>query len=323
MDEKEYMEGKKIKFCILCLGRIGDLILTTSIIQPIRAKFPFAEFVFIVGTSNSVVVSSLPNTSVLILDKKPFSLLRFVFQLRRFNFDYFIDLKDHKSTESRIIAHLVRAKLKLGYNHCVWTIPAAKANEGLHFVERAKNALALIGITANLDTFRPHLFIGKEAENIVNDFLVSCNISRFSLINISASRAERIWDEEKWDKFINAHLDKQFVIISDHKDRETASRLSKPNVFCFPPSNFNVIMALVKRADIVLSPDTSIVHVASAFDKPVVALYQNIPSNTAKFAPLSTLQRVILTQDVSSPVTTIKVSDVNRYYDEICELIKY
>ena len=50
------------------------------------------------------------------------------------------------------------------------------------------------------------------------------------------------------------------------------------------------LAALVKELDLVITPDTSIVHIASAFDKPVISIHENNQSSYTFFAPTSALK---------------------------------
>jgi ADP-heptose:LPS heptosyltransferase len=44
-------------------------------------------------------------------------------------------------------------------------------------------------------------------------------------------------------------------------------------------------MALIHEADMVISPDTSIVHISAAWKKPLVCVYKNITDNNDLWAP--------------------------------------
>ena len=44
-------------------------------------------------------------------------------------------------------------------------------------------------------------------------------------------------------------------------------------------------MALIADADLVISPDTSVVHMAAAWRKPLVAIYKDVRMNNRLWAP--------------------------------------
>jgi ADP-heptose:LPS heptosyltransferase len=55
-------------------------------------------------------------------------------------------------------------------------------------------------------------------------------------------------------------------------------------------------LALIKLADIIITPDTSIAHAANAFNKPTIAIYGNDKVNMKIWGPLSD-KCLVLTTD--------------------------
>jgi ADP-heptose:LPS heptosyltransferase len=57
------------------------------------------------------------------------------------------------------------------------------------------------------------------------------------------------------------------------------------------------LVALCERASVVISPDTSLIHIASALDKPVVGIYQNDGVKSIEWAPLCSHFAVVISPD--------------------------
>ena len=55
----------------------------------------------------------------------------------------------------------------------------------------------------------------------------------------------------------------------------------------------NDAAALVEQLDLIISPDTSIVHLASAFDKPIVSIHENNKHSFRLWSPSSTLSKTV------------------------------
>jgi ADP-heptose:LPS heptosyltransferase len=51
--------------------------------------------------------------------------------------------------------------------------------------------------------------------------------------------------------------------------------------------------ALVEQMDLIITPDTSIVHIASSFDKPIVSIHENNKDSFRLWSPSSTLSKTI------------------------------
>jgi len=318
-----------MKIAIIGLGRIGDLVLLTSIIKPLKKRFPNCKIYFIVGSSNHFVLANNPDVEdVLIFDKNPLKLIPFLLKLKKNKFDYYIDIKDHYSTESNIIAQLANAKIKIGFNDKNRNSPtfdigiASKSeNLELHFVERIANILQQIDINNlnnnSIEKMRPSLYIDRAEQKFIDNFLHSNNISNFILVNISASDNSRMWQIEKWIELVNyIKKDKMVIISSAPIHSDTVNEICKTtispdtSVIHFPPSKLMLISALILRADLLISPDTSVIHIASAFDIPVISLTSNIRDNIIKFYPLSSNSEVIFPKNENETVEKIEVETV-------------
>jgi ADP-heptose:LPS heptosyltransferase len=62
----------------------------------------------------------------------------------------------------------------------------------------------------------------------------------------------------------------------------------------------NRLFHLCQRADLVISPDTALVHVASAFDRPVIGIYQNDGVKSAQWGPRSRRAALVLSESATS-----------------------
>ncbi|WP_307988776.1 glycosyltransferase family 9 protein, partial [uncultured Fusobacterium sp.] len=73
------------------------------------------------------------------------------------------------------------------------------------------------------------------------------------------------------------------------------------NVFIYNKmENIYQSIEFIKRADLVISPDTSIVHIASAFNKNLIAIYSPDKQNFAVWKPVTKNLKVIFCKDKES-----------------------
>jgi ADP-heptose:LPS heptosyltransferase len=61
----------------------------------------------------------------------------------------------------------------------------------------------------------------------------------------------------------------------------------------FPSRSIQDVVSVINRATLVISPDTAIVHIAAAFDKPLFALYNGLENFYTKFYPLCSEKCII------------------------------
>jgi ADP-heptose:LPS heptosyltransferase len=99
----------------------------------------------------------------------------------------------------------------------------------------------------------------------------------YIFINLSATGADRRWPGENWARYLHGcGLQNETMLINGvPEDREMASQLCAhfPNATIFRPRQFMDVAAAIMDARLVLTPDTGVVHAASALNKPIVALY--------------------------------------------------
>lgn len=293
-----------MKIAFIQLGRVGDMILCTPAFSAIRSKFPDAELYVIAGAGNYSVLDNNPLIDKVIQYRKSlsgiFSLLSFLLLNR---FDYWIDAKDHKSGESQLLAKLARAKVKIGYNDNSNTtfhhsVPSNIQNKDLHFTERVFNALKYLGISSPNKTPKPELFIPDELSNKARNFYNTLSSKENLLINLSATSEARIYSAENWSKVIAAIDSNKYNIILSFmpNEQKIADRLQQifPAIIFANSHSIEEFIALIKHCDLLISPDTSAVHIAAAFEKKLIALFNDYPENYAKFRTVNPNATIIM-----------------------------
>ncbi len=106
------------------------------------------------------------------------------------------------------------------------------------------------------------------------------------VINIFAGHADRSLSQtqlaELLDKLLARHPGSA-VILLDHR-REIRIPLP-PEVVINPFNTLHHAMALIAQAELIISPDTSVVHMAAAWNKPLIAVYKDVLLNNRLWAP--------------------------------------
>lgn len=301
------------KILVVGLGRIGDLVLKTSLLSPLKKHFPDAEIHFLTGRNNYAVLHDHPLIDkVHVHWKKPGQALKLLHELRGARYDLWIDPKDHLSRESRWFVKLAKPRASIGFNDgggpFSFSIPNLYANQKLQHANRAVNALNPIGIDETQRT--PVLYECAESRAVLDRFLAESQISDFCLLNVSANKIEREWPFENWVELLSRnirYLPK--VVCSAPEDearaREMVARID--NAWYYPTPTIADVIPLVTSADFLMTVDTGIVHIASAFNTPIFAMYANVPLEYAKFHPLSTVQSVVISPTEAGPVSHIDV----------------
>lgn len=283
-----------MRIALTQLGCIGDAILLTSCFESVRSRYPESEIDVIAGEGNYFVFDGHPSVArVLVYRKSICGALSFIRQLRHYEYDFYIDPKDHHSSESSIIGKLVRASVKIGFNRgpkgaFTREVPPSSQNRGKHYVARLASALELADIQP-LPGMRPSIALQKDSVDYANKH-INKDGKDLLLLNISAGSRDRVWQTGKWAEILRTPALSQFelFVTSAPADRAEAESLCAmiQDLKHYETRNFHDLVAMIARAKLLLTPDTAAVHVASAFNVDMAAVYGGRPDNTAKYFPL-------------------------------------
>jgi ADP-heptose:LPS heptosyltransferase len=108
------------------------------------------------------------------------------------------------------------------------------------------------------------------------------------LVNVSTTVSERRWSADSFSTVVQ-HIRRRspianIIVVAMQRDRLTAEHAADGTGRVMVPS-IRELLALVESADLVVSPDTSVCHMASAFSRSLVSIHnadkeQWLPYNT-------------------------------------------
>lgn len=315
------------KIGIIQLGRIGDMVLTTPIFKIIKDLFPNSILHVYAGPSNYSIIKNNPYIDkIIVIKKTPAALIKTIYNLKLNKYYYWIDPKDHQSRESKIIAWLVNAQKKVVYSENQTraskyiTLPVN--TENLHHVMLGLNSLLPLGFIKPINVPKPELFTHPESEQYINEYLSTRKLKNFILLNISGSSEHKMWDNSSWIEFFKKIcIKKEIVLCFGPPELERAIELNSKmkNMHIFHSRSIKDIASLVAKSDFIFTPDTAIVHIAAAFNKPIFALYSGLDHFYSKFYPLSDVYHAVRADQGDKGIKSISVekavSEFEKFYE--------
>lgn len=150
---------------------------------------------------------------------------------------------------------------------------------------------------------RYNLATNKPTDSYINNYLKEHSGKRIVILNPFASVVARSMTQQQVIDILSGlsgEKDCHFFLTGHGKDLARLN-ITMPNTFLCQFDSLWDTISLVKRADLVISVDTSIVHIASAFDKKLIAIFYSenidydsrLPGNTI-FAPNTTNAKQII-----------------------------
>lgn len=316
------------RYCVLSPGRAGDFILTTGLFNALKAYDPTCELTIVVGPRAAGMAQAHPAIDrVLVFDRHPLRLIPFLARLRAQVFDAWLDPKDHYSTNQALLARVARARVKVGFNRAgggpfsVPLQPPVGPHE--HFSVEMLKPLDLLGIPAPRP---PRLSLGIPESSVRRAEAILGGGGRFTvLVNLSAGHPLRYWGEARWRAALQefaAVRKTRFLVSAAPEDRPMAERVGAvgqdgvSEVVLLPAGSILDVAAVVAGVDAVVTVDTSIVHLAAVYDRPIVALYRDDQHIFDMFRPLSSKQEVVMCAP-GQPLTAITPGQVGAAYRKL------
>jgi ADP-heptose:LPS heptosyltransferase len=283
---------------ILTQEKLGDCVLLTPLVRNLRKLYPGLEIHIIAFSraSENFFLTDPDVTAVHQVKKQP---LRHFKQIRARKFDLLFNTKDHPSTWFLLQSALIRARFKVGHRN--------PFHEGLydrlldmefHSHMAVKNCalLSVLGISANTEQCRPSIPAMSIPDNLCA-FLDRIGENTPIGINISAGEPNRLWTEAKWQMLLERFPGERFIVISGPEDADSKRRLEEHciNVVASPSTrNLYEASLIVSRLRLLVTPDTSMVHVASSTGTPVVGLYREAPQDISRFGPYAIPFKIVI-----------------------------
>jgi ADP-heptose:LPS heptosyltransferase len=300
---------------------LGDMILSIPIFKTTRTVLPNAEIDVLCSQKNYILLEQMTLTDHLYIYKKnPLHLFAMIWRIRKKKYDLIINLVTRASFTFGIVArlggpHAVRLaadqeQFSYFYNHIVELPPKSE----IHMLKR-KFLLCAEIINDQIrhtdipwidfDTTIKHR-AGQIFRQILMDLDINADNTHVAAINLSAGLARREWPLEKNVHFlkqaVNKYQDKiaAWVVITNpakpHEARELVSLVNNPRVRAIPAqSDFRVIIEFLHLITVLVTPDTSIMHAASATGTPVLALM--IRENIKIWDPIGAASKIVLSSD--------------------------
>jgi ADP-heptose:LPS heptosyltransferase len=281
--------GPLDSIAILAQEKLGDCVLLTPLIRKLRQAYPALEIHIIAFSRASAefFMNDTAITAVHLAKKQPVRYFREVLSRK---FDLLFNTKDHPSTHFLLQSVLIPARFRVAHrNPFHESIYDRLIDMEFHTHMALKNCalLSMLGISANTEQCRPSL-PPMPIPDALEAFLGEIDNAAPVGINISAGEPNRLWTEEKWKQLIGRFPDKRFLVLSGPEKTEEKQRLEQSckNVIASPPTrNLYEASCIVARLRLLVTPDTSMVHVASSTGTPVAGLYREAPQDISRFGP--------------------------------------
>jgi ADP-heptose:LPS heptosyltransferase len=262
-----------MKFLIIRFSSIGDIVLTTPAIRCVKKQVENAEVHFLTKKSFKAVTESNPY-----IDKFFYyddNLDELIKEFKKEKYDYIIDL--HKNIRSYRIRFALRCKTlsykKESVQKFLLTKLGINTMSRRHIVLRNLDAVRSLGVKD--DGFGLNYFIAQKDTVRVEDLPASHSMGYVAII-IGASYYTKKLPVYKLRE-ICSKLNYPIVLVGGKEDVDEGNAVAEiDNVKIYNACgkfNLNESGDIVRKSKFVISHDTGLQYIASAFNKPTLAIW--------------------------------------------------
>ncbi len=296
------MTARFQSFLIIQTAFIGDVILATALIEKIHQHYPEAKIDFLLRKGNEGLLIGHPHLrNVLVWNKKESkipNLFKIINQIRGNRYDCLINV--HRFASSGIITAFSKAKLKIGFdkNPLSFLLDKKIKHEigNLHEVQRNQK---LIEEFTDSTHAKPKLFPTAEDFKKVKSF----KTEKYICLAPTSVWFTKQLPAEKWIDFlvsIRGKFDRIYLLgaPSDHHVCESIRLAEADNTVINLSGKLSFLESAALMQDAVMNfvNDSAPMHIASAMNAPVTAVYcSTVPS--FGFGPLSDRSFVVETDE--------------------------
>lgn len=320
---------KDSKILFIRLNRIGDALVTTPLLKEIKEQVGCKIYI-LASSDNFFVFENQKLADEIIVYKKSIhrisSLIKIINNLEC---DIVVDLHDDVSSTVSYLIAFSKSRYKFGLtkkNAKLFTHTVNKLDpSSYHVVERVMEFGKLFNLNLNSGTvniiFEPKYASISGADNyIVNNFAGK----KFLLgINISAGSQARFWGIKNYRQLISdlSNYKLNILLLCSEKDRDNAEMISGNKIPIYYRTTFDEFCAMIPKLDFLFTPDTSIVHVASAFRTPVFGLYVHYNTKDMIWSPYKSEFDCVITED--SDLRNVSYDSVYQKFRPLFEKIYF
>jgi len=296
---------KTDQILIIQTAYIGDVLLTTPLIQACRDHFPDAAIdIMVIPAAGPLVETHPALRQVILYDKRKSQsgcrgVIAMAGRLRRTQ--YTLVLTPHRSLRSAVLAWCSRARIRIGFDTSSGVLlltHRVRYDRTRHEVERNLSLLTALGIVTGPK--RPQIYATAADCKVVDQRLEGLAAPGQPLIAIAPGS---IWATKRWPAASFRQLAERIVgagwpvvWIGGTQDRPLCEEISRGRAGRWLNGagqfSFRQSAEVIRRAALLVSNDSAPLHAASAMGTPTVAIFGPTVTEFG-FGPLSEVATVV------------------------------
>lgn len=304
-DEFRPLDGNRLrKVLFLRPEKIGDMVISFPVFDGLKRRFPHIKISIMGSPRNAAIINGDPRFDrIFMYTKNAWHDLKEIEAIRAEDYDCVVDMICDDSVTALYLSQFVApGKPRIGVGkvkfreYYDFNYDHRLGNTG-HIVENTLKLLTAFDIDPDTVSGYAEPHVPEEAGERAEEFLAGVtggnSASPIVGYNLSAGAPTRIWAEQKslelLRRILDHHPGSRIILVTVPADRDRARRIRDRlgERVVLVPGGLSLIgaSAVISRLSLLISPDTSLVHIARAFRVPVVGLYSRHQKNFLLWKP--------------------------------------
>ncbi|WGE70284.1 glycosyltransferase family 9 protein [Actinobacillus equuli subsp. haemolyticus] len=273
-------------------GKIGDYIVSSFVFREIKKQAPETQIGVVCSRNNAYLFEHSPYIDHLysVRTKNIGDYLACGKQLAKEQYDVVIDPTVTLRNRDLLFLRTINAKTYIGYDKSDYKLFTLNVqNEQQHFAEIYKQALELAGFS-DIDT-QYDVPKDENCAKAIKDYLSTNRLEHFIALNLFGAGSARRFSDEKIVElltYLHKISNKPIILLTfpeiTPKLKQIASRFENVFVYENTQTVFDTI-ELIRHSDVLISPDTSTVHIAAGLSKQIIGFYSSDEQNFIHWHP--------------------------------------
>lgn len=279
------LTSRPFRVLFLRNDRVGDMVVSLAVMRAIAEASPTITVDVLASPSNASLARGVPWIADVIVydDAWLFRRRGILRQLARRGYDAAVDGAVFVGRANRARRRVLRAsgaRWRVGlagrrHGH-VYNVPI-ETGDLPHWIDYLAALARPFGVDPRGRDWRPQLHLSDaERANAVRRWSDAGAAGPRVLVNLSAGERNRRWPDERWRALLGRVRERlpgaMIRVLAMPPDRRSAALLAAAVAGQALTLDLRSTIAAVATADLVVTPDTAISHIASAFERPTLTL---------------------------------------------------
>ena len=306
-------------------GKIGDMVVNSLMFREIKKVYPYIKIGVVArGAAIDIIRDNTNVDKIYEYYKDRKKIKDLALKIKEEKYDLLIDFSEMLRVNQMMLINLCGARINTGLDRKDWELFDLSIESGKdfkwteHITNRYLAYLIKIGLKKESINISYDIYLKDEIK--YEDFFNEIKESKKLILNPYGASKHKSFNIENLENIITYLKDKDIAIIlvyfgDKYKELEF---LEKKYKYVYIPKKIESILdtaILIKKSDYIISPDTSIVHIASAFNKKMITIY---PPKGGKYGvdhlvwePKSKYNKVIFCKDKTGTYDEIDINTFN------------